>query len=73
MEVRISFTLKYRCSILIFLKVWAATCRNDDYIRSVGMSEIVHSHDHRQEIVAGGLGEHLVKGVYNFSALKIMS
>ena len=41
---------------------WAATCRNNDWTRSIGMERLVKSRNYRQDIVAGGLGDHLVQG-----------
>ncbi|KAJ7051170.1 P-loop containing nucleoside triphosphate hydrolase protein [Mycena amicta] len=40
--------------------VWAATTRDTDYLRTMGMAKLVHQQLHRQEIVAGGLGEYLI-------------
>nr|GAT45585.1 ABC transporter related protein [Mycena chlorophos] len=40
--------------------VWAATTRNRDYLRTMGMAKAVHEQNHRQEIVAGGLTDPLV-------------
>ncbi|TDL28942.1 P-loop containing nucleoside triphosphate hydrolase protein [Rickenella mellea] len=40
--------------------VWAATCRNDDYIRMEGVKDVVLQSDHRKEMVAGNMWEHLI-------------
>ena len=64
MEVGISFTLKYRCLILIFLKVWAATCRNEDYVRIQGMKRTINDSAHRKELVAGNLEKKLTYGAF---------
>ncbi|KAG1881161.1 P-loop containing nucleoside triphosphate hydrolase protein [Suillus subluteus] len=37
--------------------VWAATTTNDDFIRIHGLSNLVERDNHRQEFVAGNLGE----------------
>ncbi|KAJ7222600.1 P-loop containing nucleoside triphosphate hydrolase protein [Mycena pura] len=40
--------------------VWAATTKDTEYLRSIGMAKMVHDQQHRKEIVAGGLAEYLV-------------
>ncbi|KAG5220545.1 P-loop containing nucleoside triphosphate hydrolase protein [Salix suchowensis] len=40
--------------------VWAATTKNDDYIKMQGLKQLVTAPEHRKEIVAGGLWEHCV-------------
>ncbi|KAF8151968.1 P-loop containing nucleoside triphosphate hydrolase protein [Mycena galopus ATCC 62051] len=40
--------------------VWAATTRDPDYLRSIGMARAVHQQTHRQELVAGGMVDYLV-------------
>ncbi|KAF7306320.1 ABC transporter related protein [Mycena indigotica] len=40
--------------------VWAATTRNEDYLRAMGVAKLVHQQHHRQEIVAGGLADSLI-------------
>ncbi|KAF7319930.1 ABC transporter related protein [Mycena kentingensis (nom. inval.)] len=40
--------------------VWAATTRDADYLRSIGLRKFVHDQLHRKELVAGGLAEYLV-------------
>ncbi|KAJ7171705.1 P-loop containing nucleoside triphosphate hydrolase protein [Mycena crocata] len=39
--------------------VWAATTKDPDYLRSMGMSRVVHDPQHRKELVAGGLADYL--------------
>ncbi|EJD04434.1 P-loop containing nucleoside triphosphate hydrolase protein [Fomitiporia mediterranea MF3/22] len=48
----------------IFRGAWAATCRNDDYIRIQGLKRMVTSPAHRKEIVAGNLSDRLIKEFY---------
>ncbi|KAJ6498112.1 P-loop containing nucleoside triphosphate hydrolase protein [Mycena vitilis] len=40
--------------------VWAATTKDTDYLRSIGMSRVVHDQQHRKELVAGGMLDFLV-------------
>ncbi|KAL4265122.1 Type 1 protein exporter [Pleurotus pulmonarius] len=40
--------------------VWAATTKDDDYIKMQGLKQLVTSPEHRKEIVAGGLWEYCV-------------
>ncbi|KAJ6569472.1 P-loop containing nucleoside triphosphate hydrolase protein [Mycena capillaripes] len=39
--------------------VWAATTKDPDYLRSIGMSRVVHDQQHRKELVAGGMVDFL--------------
>lgn len=39
--------------------VWAATTKNEDYIRMQGYKHVVDNPIHRKEVVAGNLSEHL--------------
>jgi hypothetical protein len=41
---------------------WAATTRNNDYIRMEGLKRLVGSSKHRKELVAGGLAAYLTAG-----------
>lgn len=41
---------------------WAATTRNNDYIRMEGLKRLVGSSKHRKELIAGGLGKYLTAG-----------
>ncbi|KAJ7356592.1 P-loop containing nucleoside triphosphate hydrolase protein [Mycena albidolilacea] len=40
--------------------VWAATTRDPDYLRSLGMARVVNQQEHRKELVAGGMVDYLV-------------
>ncbi|KAJ7102576.1 P-loop containing nucleoside triphosphate hydrolase protein [Mycena belliarum] len=40
--------------------VWAATTKDPDYLRSMGMARVVHHQTHRKELVAGGLADYLL-------------
>jgi hypothetical protein len=42
--------------------VWAATTKNQDFIRMQGLKLVVNSHSHRKEFVAGNMSEHMAKG-----------
>jgi hypothetical protein len=44
---------------------WAATTRNQDYIRMEGLKSLIHNSKHRKEFVAGGLAEYLIAGMSN--------
>ncbi|EPQ61192.1 P-loop containing nucleoside triphosphate hydrolase protein [Gloeophyllum trabeum ATCC 11539] len=39
--------------------LWAATTKNEDYIRMEGMKRVVNDNEHRKELVAGNLAEYL--------------
>ncbi|KAI0297906.1 HlyB/MsbA family ABC transporter [Russula brevipes] len=41
-------------------RAWAATTRDNDYIRMEGLKRMVTESKHRKEVVAGGLAEYLV-------------
>jgi len=41
---------------------WAATTRDEDFIRMEGLKRLVSSSIHRKELAAGGLIEHLTAG-----------
>ncbi|KAI0716195.1 P-loop containing nucleoside triphosphate hydrolase protein, partial [Cerioporus squamosus] len=42
-------------------QVWAATTKDKDYIRMVGMKFVVNNMEHRKEFVAGNLSEFMTK------------
>lgn len=41
---------------------WAATTRNEDFVRMEGLRLLVNKSHHRKELVAGGLSEYLTAG-----------
>ena len=41
---------------------WAATTRNEEFIRMEGLKRLVSRSTHRKELVAGGLAEYLTAG-----------
>ncbi|KAK0202956.1 P-loop containing nucleoside triphosphate hydrolase protein [Desarmillaria ectypa] len=41
--------------------VWAATTKDEDYIRSEGLKRLIINPTHRKEIVAGGMWEYLLR------------
>ena len=43
--------------------VWAATTRNQDYIRMQGLKCVISVPDHRKEFVAGNLQEYCTSGM----------
>ncbi|KAI0257854.1 P-loop containing nucleoside triphosphate hydrolase protein [Gloeopeniophorella convolvens] len=47
---------------------YAATTRNQDYIKSEGLKQLVSDGEHRQEIVAGGLGQYLTNHFLELNA-----
>ncbi len=49
-------------SCLICSSAWAATTRNNDYVRMEGLKRLVSSSKHRKELVAGGLAAYLTAG-----------
>ena len=46
------------------LLVWAATCRDESYIKLQGLKRLVTDPSHRKELIAGNLGDRLVTGLY---------
>ncbi|KAF9242363.1 P-loop containing nucleoside triphosphate hydrolase protein [Melanogaster broomeanus] len=50
--------------------VWAATTKNEDYIRMQGFKHLVDNPAHRKEVVAGNLGEHVTK-LYREAASRV--
>ncbi|KAJ6456145.1 P-loop containing nucleoside triphosphate hydrolase protein [Mycena sanguinolenta] len=40
--------------------VWAATTRDPDYLRSIGLTRVARDPQHRKELVAGGMLDYLV-------------
>lgn len=48
------------CIILILSPVWAATTKNDDFIRLQGLKRLVAFSEHRKEFVAGNLAQYTV-------------
>jgi hypothetical protein len=51
--------------MLKLLLAWAATTRNNDYIRVEGLKRLVGDSKHRKELVAGGLATYLTAGASN--------
>ena len=45
--------------IFIFSVAYAATTRNEDYVKMEGLKQLVSDQEHRQEIVVNGLGPYL--------------
>jgi hypothetical protein len=41
---------------------WAATTRDQDFIRMEGLKKLANNSKHRKEIVAGGLSKYLTEG-----------
>ena len=41
---------------------WAATTKDKDYIRMVGLKHVVNNLEHRKELVAGNLSEFVTRG-----------
>lgn len=49
-------------TLLRLFLAWAATTRDDDFIRMEGLKLLVSRPKHRKELVAGGLAEYLTAG-----------
>ena len=45
--------------IFVFFTAYAATTRDKDYVKMEGLKQLVSDREHRQEIVANGLGSYL--------------
>ena len=57
-----AFSISYFAILLSpFSSVWAATTKDDDFIRMQGYKHLVDNPVHRKEVVAGSLGEHLTQ------------
>ncbi|KAH7884022.1 P-loop containing nucleoside triphosphate hydrolase protein [Phlebopus sp. FC_14] len=50
--------------------VWAATTKNEDFVRMQGLKHLVDNPSHRKEVVAGGLGEYATK-LYREAAARV--
>ncbi|CDO69837.1 hypothetical protein BN946_scf184803.g35 [Trametes cinnabarina] len=46
-----------RWNVLASGQVWAATTKDNDYIRMVGLKHVVNNVEHRKELIAGNLSE----------------
>lgn len=42
--------------------MWAATTKDKDYIRMVGLKHVVNNTEHRKELIAGNLSEFMTSG-----------
>jgi hypothetical protein len=51
--------VQVQCLIVVFSIAYAATTRNQDYVKMEGLKQLVSDREHRQEIVANGLGSYL--------------
>ncbi len=50
------------CSYAIYTTAWAATTTDRDYLKLRGWKRVVEEVVHRQEVVAGNLGEYAISG-----------
>ncbi|KAH9891326.1 P-loop containing nucleoside triphosphate hydrolase protein [Cubamyces lactineus] len=50
-----------RWNVLANRQVWAATTKDKDYIRMVGLKHVVNNLEHRKELVAGNLSEFVTR------------
>lgn len=48
--------------VLTRCTVWAATTKDKDYIRMVGLKHVVNNTEHRKELIAGNLSEFMTSG-----------
>lgn len=70
-----NWTSSFRCRRLVFANfmqsttepdlAWAATTKDQDYIRMEGMKRVVNDSIHRKELVAGNLKEFMTVGVHS--------
>jgi hypothetical protein len=51
--------LKGRILSAVSPTAYAATTRNQDYVKMEGLKQLISDQEHRQEIVANGLGSYL--------------
>jgi len=45
---------------MTFTGVWAATTKEPDFVLMQGLKKVVSRPEHRQEIVAGGMWQHML-------------
>jgi len=58
-------------SSLIFPKAWAATTKDQQYVKLQGLKRTVGDHAHRKEIVAGNLEKFLSHGQFLSTSPKL--
>jgi hypothetical protein len=56
------YSVHMLAAIETILLAWAATTRDNDYIKMEGLRRVVTESKHRKEVVAGGLSEYLIGG-----------
>lgn len=54
--------------VLNHYTVWAATTKDKDYIRMVGLKHVVNNTEHRKELIAGNLSEFMTSGTAHCKA-----
>ena len=47
--------------------VWAATTKDEHYLRAEGLKRVVSFPEHRKEFVAGNMSEFVTTGTYDIS------
>ena len=67
--MEVSSTLDFLLPIFdaISPSVWAATTRNQDYIKMQGLKCVISMPDHRKEFVAGNLQEYCTCGMWRLA------
>ena len=48
---------------MIVSSAWSANTDNEHFLRIVGLEQLIRGSEHKQEIVAGNLAEHLLAGM----------
>lgn len=61
---KVSYSLCLLADTECISSAWAATTRDNNFVRMEGFKRLVNEPKHRKELVAGGLVQHLVAGVF---------
>ena len=49
---------------MIVSSAWSANTDNEHFLRIVGLEQLIRGSEHKQEVVAGNLAEHLLAGMW---------
>lgn len=64
-----SASMLHNVSLIFLLSAWAATCRDENYIRMQGLAKLSNDPIARQELVAGDLQPHVLSGGCHFQPI----
>ena len=60
MVVRISAAIVFIDVWLIVSVVWAATTRNESFVKAAGLAMFIRNPEHRKELVAGNMAQYAI-------------